>query len=125
MQKRNDVKIVLKDFPILGQTSLLGARASMYIARNHADKLEKFFFALMAKKIVDKASIIDVANSIGVKNDSGFTDALDSDKDDASIRSNYNEGVEIGANGTPVLIVDGKIMLGYKKADEILESFSK
>jgi len=124
IQKRNDVKIILKDFPILGQTSLLAARASVYVAKNHDDKLQAFFFALISRKVVDKAAILDVASNLGI-NDKALSLAIESDKDDASVRSNYAEGVEIGANGTPVMIVDGKIMLGYKKVDEIIESFSK
>ena len=104
------LRVVYKEFPILGPDSFKGAQAAL-AARNQGRYLE-FHEALMrVEGALDEKAIMSVARSVGLD-----TDKLGKDMQSPSILDilgkNRQLANELGITGTPALIVGDQILRG-------------
>jgi protein-disulfide isomerase len=116
-----DIRIVLKDYPIFGATSLYAAQAAL--AANLQGKYKQLHFALMAtNRDFTKSSIIDIAQSQGLKieklkkdmNSPAINNQISHTQDLASfLRIPGTPAIFIGktdaANAKEVLYISGEI----------------
>ncbi len=118
--KDSQLKIILKDLPLFGEKSVIAAKASMYVFSKHPAKFENFHFKLIMAKDANEQTINSIAKSVGIEEN-----IVTSSKSsfESEIRSNYVQAGEIRVDGTPAMIIKGKLHMGFKSADEISKLF--
>ena len=104
------VKVVFKEFPILGEASRLAARAAL--ASREQDLYFDFHQALMQADIsFSEAEIMAVAESVGLDTARLKNDMADPGIDAYLARTDALAR-ELGVNGTPAFVVDGTLYPG-------------
>jgi protein-disulfide isomerase len=112
------VKLVLKEFPILGPVSLVASKAALASVKQ--GKYAEFHEALLSHKgHYDKAQVVDdIAKSVGLD-----MDRLHKDMDSPEITEELNRNIELGRaldiNGTPGFVIGGEIVSGASSVDEL------
>jgi len=112
------VKLVLKEFPILGPVSLVAAKAALASVKQ--GKYAEFHEALLSHKgHYDKAQVVDdIAKSVGLD-----LDKLHKDMDDpeiaAEIEKNLDLGRALNIDGTPGFVIGDQIVGGASSVDEL------
>lgn len=105
-----NVRIVYKDYPILGETSELASRAAL--ASKAQGKHLAFHEALLAfKQDLTQESIFKIATGIGLDQERLKKD-MESPSIHTTIESNRALARELGVNGTPGFIVGTKLVPG-------------
>ena len=105
------VKVVFKHQPLpFHQNAKMAAMASM--AANEQGKFWEMHDKLFAnQQALDRSSLERYAQELGL--DMGkFKAALDSNKFDAYVTADSNEGMRVGANGTPTFFINGRQVVG-------------
>jgi protein-disulfide isomerase len=112
------VKLVLKEFPILGPISLVASKAALASVKQ--GKYPKFHEALLAHKgHYDKAALVDeIAKSVGLNIDQLHKD-MDSPEIQAEIDKNLELGRALDINGTPGFVIGDQIIGGASSVDEL------
>jgi protein-disulfide isomerase len=104
-----NVRIVYKEFPILGPDSLLAARSALAASRQ--GKYAEFHKALMAADTVDAATIDRIVGEVGLD-----PARLMTDRDDAAtgeiIDRSYRLTGELNIGGTPAFVVGERLIPG-------------
>ena len=110
LEKDANVRIVWKEFPILGPVSEFAARASMAAARQ--GKYHEFHVRLMGQE--DKLSVervMEVAGLVGLDLEQLSRDMGDPAIEDY-IEETRNLARAIGISGTPSFVIDGVLVRG-------------
>lgn len=112
-----NVRVVVKEFPILGEDSVLAARAAL--AAGKQGKYAEMHTALMTfKGKLGAKDIETVAQEIGL-------DAVKLKEDmaapevDQELQQNYDLAEAMGINGTPAFVIGDKLIPGAIKLDEL------
>jgi protein-disulfide isomerase len=105
-----ELKLVLKEFPILGEGSLFAARAAL--ASIKQDKYWEFHVAIMQSPgSVDEVAVLRVAGDIGLD-----LEQLRADMEDVSVdtllQQNYALAELVGIQGTPAFVIDDRLIPG-------------
>ncbi|MEQ9037173.1 MAG: DsbA family protein [Silicimonas sp.] len=110
-----DLRIVMREWPILGPDSELAARASLAAIRQ--DKFEAFHEALMAQPRANSATIRRAAEKAGLYYDQLQTDMRASEVD-AHIETSRSFARQLGISGTPTFLIGETLVPGLLgKAD--------
>ncbi|MEO0341917.1 MAG: DsbA family protein [Pseudomonadota bacterium] len=112
-----DVKIVLREYPILRQSSLVAARAAL--AARKQDKYEDFHWALMDLRNVTEDTILETAENLGIDTDQLLLD-MESERVENHLLDTrtITEGLDISA--TPAFIVGDRVLPGYISAEQLV-----
>jgi protein-disulfide isomerase len=118
-----NVRVVIKEFPILGDDSLFAARAAL--AAGKQGKYAEMHSALMTFK--GKLSAQDVENAAGqlgldvvrLKDDMAAPDV------DQELQQNYNLAESLGINGTPAFVIGDTLIPGAIKLDDLKAHIAK
>ncbi len=114
------LKVVLKDFPVLGADSVEASRVA--IAVKNQIKGEKYFafhVALMGTRgRVNGAKALEVAKDFGVNIDQARRD-MDSTETRSAIEDTVVLGDRLGLTGTPAFILADEIIFGAVGVDQI------
>jgi protein-disulfide isomerase len=105
-----NVRIVFKEFPILGPASLLAARAAL------AARLQGKYFALHKKMMggeveISETGIMEAASKLGLDTDK-LREDMNSPAISEEIQKNNRLASEIGITGTPAFIVGEELIPG-------------
>ena len=104
------VRVIYKDFPILGETSELAAKAAL--ASRAQGKHQAFHEALLASKVeITKDSILTIADEVGLDAKRLDTDMANPELQ-AVIDRNRALAKELGITGTPGFIVGTELQPG-------------
>ncbi len=116
-QYGNKVKIAFKNQPLPFHPNARPA-ANAALAANEQGKFWEMHDKLFANQgALDRQSLEKYAQELGL--DMGkFKSALDSNKFDAQITKDSNEGTAIGANGTPTFFINGRQLVGAQPIDQ-------
>ncbi|MDJ0608977.1 MAG: DsbA family protein [Kiloniellales bacterium] len=104
------IRLVMKEFPILGPDSQFAARAALAAAEQ--DRYEELHFALMtAPGRLNQQKVMSVAGSLGLDLDKLRRD-MNKPEVDAALRRNFElaEGLEI--TGTPAFVIGSQVFPG-------------
>ncbi len=118
LSKNKDVKVIIKEIPIMGDDSVLTIKA--LLAAKNQGKYEQLQTAVYSSdKHLDEKQIMKAASSLGID-----TKKLKADMDDKAIQTEIDQTLElaklIGVNGTPTLIVGEKTVLpGFISAEDL------
>jgi len=104
------IKIVFKEFPILGPGSVLAARAAL-AARKQGKYFEFHDKLMRLKGRVNQVSVFAVAKSVGLDTKRLAADMRDPAIDKA-LRANYALAKALSINGTPAFIIGNQLVPG-------------
>ena len=117
ISKDKEVKVVLADLPILSEDSFIAAQVGVYVALNNNSKLADFYHLLNQKR-ADKNAIKEVLKSVGLP-----ANYLEKAQKDSSVKkiiqNNYEYAKQVGLQGTPALIINGKFIGGMVTEDDL------
>lgn len=112
-----ELRVVMKEFPILSQESVEAARAALAAVRQ--EKYEEFHFALMeGGGSFTEDEIMAVAASVGLDEERLRADMQDPAIDTA-LRRNHGVAEKIGVTGTPAFIIGDTLLPGAVSIDQL------
>jgi protein-disulfide isomerase len=111
------IRLVLKEFPILGPNSQLAARAALASAKQ--GKYATFHAALLAAKSdLDEASVMAIAEANGI--DTGrLAEDMKDPAIEAQIKRNFDLADALRIEGTPAFVIGDKLVPGAIDKAEI------
>lgn len=116
LASNDDVRFVLKEFPILGPDSVAAHRVSMALKKVAPDKYKAFQDALITAPSADEATAIAVARELGVKEDA-LRRHMDDPAIDEQIRHAYRLADALGVSGTPSYVIGDEAVFGARGAE--------
>lgn len=112
-----NVKLVFREFPILGEDSVLAARGA--IAAAEQGKYYNMHLALMTERgSFTEAKILDIAADLGLDTKQLKTDMY-SRKTQSELQKAYATGKAIGLRGTPAFIIGDTLYPGALRRDQL------
>ena len=112
LNENPNVRYVVKEFPILGQESVMASRASLAVWRTQKANYGAFHAALLeVRGGISEAKILDVATQLGIDANQLTKDMADPEID-RIIESNYELAQALNINGTPAFVIGGKLVRG-------------
>ena len=116
MSSNPDVKVVMREFPILSEGSLFAARAAL--AAREQGKYEELHWALMDVPQVTEATTIAAAEELGLDIDKLRADMeLEAVQSHIATSRSLADGLNI--TGTPAFLVGDQMVPGYVDEDQI------
>ena len=113
------LRLVYKEFPILGPDSLAAARAALAARKQGTDKYVPFHGALMnTRGTLDEAAIRAAARSVGLDADKLMRDAADP-AIDQELKDNHALAAKLGINGTPSFVIGNNLLPGVGDLAEL------
>lgn len=118
-QSRQDIKVLLVDFPVLSEQSFLASQVMLHVNMNYRNSFSKLLNFLSKAQKVDQQTL-----ALGLKNANLPSSVIENAKKDQAVigmlRGHHEYGRALGIQGTPVVIVNGKLIPGYAPIDNIL-----
>ena len=112
IEKDPKVRIVIKEFPVLGPGSTEAAKVSVAVARIAPDKYLDFHKRLMTTRgQIDKAKALEAALAAGV-NASALDAGLADKEVAATLEEVYGLAQALGLTGTPSYVIGGEVVAG-------------
>lgn len=109
-----NVRVVVREWPILGEGSVIAARAAL--AAREQGRYADMHEALMNLPRADEASVMSAAERLGLD-----MDRLAADMDDPAINAHFDRSHEVaqamGFSGTPSFIVGEELLPGVVPVD--------
>jgi protein-disulfide isomerase len=102
VSKNADVRVVYKEFPIRGKTSVFAAKAAL--AANNQGKYIELHDAMLDSDNLDETKVLSLAKSVGLDVDKLQTD-MNSVAIEEAIRENYELARQMGIYGTPTFYI--------------------
>lgn len=114
------VKVIFKEFPILGQPSMEMSQVALAVFISSPDSYKKFHDALMQSNERGKDAALRVASKIGL-NSAKIQEVLKNQKEkiDGMIQQNLSLGSSIGINGTPGFVVGEELVPGAMEISDL------
>ncbi|MDC1383304.1 DsbA family protein [Candidatus Puniceispirillum sp.] len=123
LANNDDIRMVIKEFPILSQSSLTAAQAG--IAAQKQGKFPKFHKEMMTYRgQVSDASIMAAANKSGLNIDQLQQD-MDSLATAAIIKRTRAGAAALDLNGTPAFIIGENVIPGAVSIDELQSAIDR
>ena len=122
LESDGNIRLVLKEFPILGEESRTAARVS--IAAAEQDRGSRFLDLHLA--LLEESGPLTEDRALAIADEAGFDrERLEADlataEIDKKIRSNYYVAEELGISGTPAFIMGDEVAPGYLPEDQLLD----
>jgi len=113
LKEDKKVRVIYKDFPILGEASQELAKVSVAVNIIEPSLYREFHNALMKSNEKNKQGAIKVAKSVGV-NQEKLEKALSSKAEEINelLQNNLSLGSGIGINGTPGFVIGEELVPG-------------
>jgi protein-disulfide isomerase len=113
METRNDVRVIFKELPILSENSHGAAKAA--IAAQKQGKYKDFHRALMtARGDLGMDQVMQIATTVGLDVERLRKDMADA-KVEETIAGMRQQATQLGINGTPGFVINGKLVTGFSK----------
>ncbi|WP_299398960.1 DsbA family protein [Pelagibius sp.] len=114
-----NVRLVMKEFPILSQESVDAARAALAAGRQGL--YEEFHFALMERGgSMSEPEVMAVAESVGLDLERLRAD-MQAPEIEEALRRNYAVGDAVGITGTPAMVIGNTVVPGMVGIDRLRE----
>ncbi|MDF7777698.1 DsbA family protein [Sphingomonas sp. AOB5] len=121
---KNDpkVRIVYREFPVLGDNSVLAARWAL--AAGEQGKFKPFHEALYAGGQISEASINAAAAKAGLDMNLA-KQTIGTPRVETEIATNHRLAQSVGGQGTPVWVIGDKVIPGYVEYSVLAEAVKK
>ncbi len=114
-----NVRVVYREWPILGEGSVFAARAAL--ASREQGKYDEFHWAMMEMKgRVGEANVMQAAEKLGIDTARLRRD-MDSPKINEHIETSMRLARSLGFNGTPSFVIGEALAPGLIEADQMIE----
>ena len=123
VEKDGNIRLVMKEFPILGPPSVLAARAALAAAKQ--GKYKAFHFALMGQRgDMSLPYLLQVARDLDLDAERLEQDMQAPDIDQA-LRRNLDLARELGINGTPAFVIGDTLHPGALSGEQLRKLVAK
>ena len=119
LAEQPDVRLVVKEFPILAETSVLAAKAA--IAAQRQGKFRQFHIAMMTWRGRIDADAIDSAGEEAGLDDKRLLKDMEDEVTAAILSRTRAAAAALEVRGTPALIIGETVIPGAISKDEILD----
>jgi protein-disulfide isomerase len=120
LENDGNIRLVIKEFPILGEDSLASSRfavATKQVAGNEAYK--QVHDALLALSgAVNETALRRLSDGLGLQTDAIIAQ-MDSDEVTAEIAQTRDLAQRLGISGTPTFVLEDEMLRGFVPADEL------
>jgi protein-disulfide isomerase len=114
------LRIVIKEFPILGPMSQLAAAASVAFYRLAPEKFGMFQDKMFSSHLSSQQDILSIVESLGIDSDV-FMNELPKPYYAQKLNENLSLGERLQINGTPAFVVNGEVYPGALATEELLK----
>jgi protein-disulfide isomerase len=115
------IRLVLKEFPILGADSVFASRAAIAVLQSQRPKYKAFHDALLeTKEPLNEASVLRIAKAQGIDTDK-LAAAMKNPDVEKVIRANHALAQNLSINGTPAFIIGDELVPGAIPARQMIE----
>ena len=111
MDEDDNLKVVFKELPVLGEDSVRAARAALASQQQDKSLYLDFHLALMSADDLSADGIAAIAADIGLDADQLAVD-MESDEVSAAIDANYQLASALGIEGTPAFVIGENLVPG-------------
>lgn len=121
-----NVKVVLKEYPILGEASKDASLAAL-AARKQGKYMEYHTALLSAKGRLNKKAILRIAGETGLDVDK-LQEDMASKEIEETLQKNIDAGIKLGINGTPTFIFNDHVVpqvLPYEAMQQVIAKLRK
>jgi protein-disulfide isomerase len=118
MEDDRELRLVLKDLPVLGPDSVRAARAAL--ASHRQGGYVPFHFALMASTDLSMGGIRATAASVGLDPDR-LEEDMNAPEIQATIDENYRLASALGIEGTPAFVIGDELVPGAVSLEHLVE----
>ena len=123
VSENKDIKIILKELPVLGESSILASKAS--IASQKQDKYFEFHQELINfSGLISLIDIKKISKELGINYEQLQKD-MDSEETILLINESYRLADLIGVRGTPAFIINNNLIPGAIGKNEMLRFLNK
>jgi protein-disulfide isomerase len=113
METNKDVRVIFKELPVLSQNSHNAAKAAF--AAQKQNKYKDFHRALMtARGDLGMDQVMQIATTVGLDIERLKKD-MEDPKVEAHIAGVREQATQLGINGTPGFVINGKLITGFAK----------
>lgn len=113
------IRVIYKEFPILGPDSTFASRAAIAALRSDPALYEGFSDALLENKgPLDEKRVMEIAGGLGIDEETLRADMKD-ESIASNIRQTYALARELGINGTPGFVIGDQIVRSYLTRDQL------
>jgi protein-disulfide isomerase len=105
------LRVVFKEFPILGEASLVAARAALAAREQGAELYLSFHLALMGSRDLSLGAIMKLAEQVGLDPER-LTADMRAPAIDQQLQANYTLAQKLGIEGTPAFVVGEEVIPG-------------
>lgn len=117
MEQDGNIRMVMKEFPILGPESRFAARAAL--AARAQGLYSEFHLKLMqAKGELSEDAVMAIAESIGLDVDK-LRDDMGSETIDRALQRNFELAERLSIRGTPAFVIGDELVPGAIGADQL------
>jgi len=118
------VKVIFKEFPILGEASVIGAKAALSAKQFGTEAYWKFHHALMKTELeIDLDAIQSIAADLGLDGDKIIA-GMEDEKVTSELEDNYRLAELLNISGTPGFIINEEIFFGAIDESAMIESIA-
>lgn len=119
LKKDGNIRYVFKEYPILGDDSVVASKASLAVWAKHPEKYMDVHSALItARGKLDEDRVMKLIQKTGLDPDE-IRAAMADPSIEAVLRKNFELGHRLGINGTPAFIIGGQLVPGAISLDQL------
>lgn len=113
-----NIRFVVKEFPILGEESVISSRFAVAVRRLHGDEAyKKAHDALISLRgQPDQPTLSKLAGDLGLEADAIFAE-MQSDEVTNILKANHAMADKLQISGTPTFVVGDQVVRGYMALD--------
>ena len=119
LERDGDVRVVYREWPILGDASVVAARAAL-AAREQGLYGEMHHALMQARARLDEAQIMGIAGEVGLDIDR-LREDMEAPEVDAHITTSMQLAQSLGFSGTPSFVVGTTLVPGLVQTDQLVE----
>lgn len=113
LEANDDVRLIVKEFPILGQDSLLASRAATSVLVFQRDVYSTFNDLLMEHNgPINEITLADIATTAGVDTDLMFAN-MEDDAVTQILSENHELAQKMRISGTPTFVIGMEMIRGF------------
>ena len=114
-----NLRVVLKEFPVLGQASMEAAAVSISVQALHPEAYGDFHHRLMASEgRADAASALKIAEEMNLSRDA-IEESMRSDHVRSVVEESYELAQSLGLSGTPSYVIGDAVEFGAVGFDQL------
>ena len=119
MDENPDLRVVLKEFPVLGQPSVEAAQVAIAVNSVAPEKYHAFHESLMTRRgQANLASAMEAATGAGISTED-LQAAMATDEAGQTIEEVYSQANRLGLTGTPSYVIGDEVVMGAVGYDQL------